>query len=33
VFVVLLTLAAIALLMYGLVVLLERRLLRWQENE
>lgn len=30
VFVVLLTLAAIALVMYGLVVLLERRLLRWQ---
>ena len=30
VFVVLLTLAAIALLMYGAVTLLERRLLRWQ---
>jgi NitT/TauT family transport system permease protein len=30
VFVVLLTLSAIALVMYGLVVLLERRLLRWQ---
>ncbi|MDX1613369.1 MAG: ABC transporter permease [Candidatus Promineifilaceae bacterium] len=31
VFVVLLTLAAIALLMYGAVTLLERRLLRWQD--
>lgn len=33
VFVVLITLAAIALTMYGMVVLLERRLLRWQDNE
>lgn len=32
VFVVLLTLAAIALAMYGMVALLERHLLRWQEN-
>lgn len=32
VFVVLVALAAIALAMYGLVALLERRLLRWQEN-
>jgi ABC-type nitrate/sulfonate/bicarbonate transport system permease component len=31
VFVVLLTLAVIALSMYGLVALLEKRLLRWQK--
>ena len=30
VFVILLTLAAIALIMYGLVTLIEKRLLRWQ---
>lgn len=32
VFVVLVTLAAIALVMYGVVALLERRLLRWRKN-